>query len=292
MTKAVLILVCMALGAGLPWLAHGLPALPWLIGVLLLCAFCAMPRGTSRPTALHLRLLLAAWAVGGVACAALWTWDRDLALGALLAGAAPTAAAAPTVVAALHGRAAFAAVAVLGSNLVAAVLWPLLLIALAGGAAPDPLLMVLKVTPVVALPWALARVLLRVRPALAGWLAAQLPRSFLLWLVCLAIMSATASAHLREAGTHALLPPLAVAVGVCVLSFVLGHRLGRPDLTIEASQCLGQKNTALATWTALVCTGPAAALVPICYILCHNLWNAGQLARRGRRTERAEAADV
>lgn len=58
-TKALLILFAIVLGAGFPQLAGGLPALPWIIGVLLLISFCA------------------------------------LALGALLTGAAPTATAAP-----------------------------------------------------------------------------------------------------------------------------------------------------------------------------------------------------
>ena len=95
MLKAAAILAAIVLGACVPGLAQAVPALPWIIGLLLLVSFCAMPRGASRPTPLHLRLILAAWALGGLACAALWSVDRDLALGALLCGAAPTATAAP-----------------------------------------------------------------------------------------------------------------------------------------------------------------------------------------------------
>lgn len=291
MRKALAILVAIILGAAVPDLARGVPALPWTIGTLLFVAFCAMPRGASRPTALHLRLILSAWILGGAACAALWGIDRDLAIGALLTGAAPTATAAPVVLAALGGDAVFAAVAVLGSNLLAAVVWPGLLALLQGGEAPgDPLAMFLRVAPVVVVPWMAARLLVRASPTLGARCAGLMPHTFTLWLVGLAIISATAAAHLREAGLHALLPHAGVAVALCAVSFVVGARLGGAGLRREGAQALGQKNTALATWTALACAGPGATLVPVSYILCHNLWNAVQLARRARA--QASADDV
>lgn len=279
MTKALAILAAIVAGALAPALAAGLPALPWIIGVLLFIAFAVAPRGTTRPTALHLRLIAASWAIGSIACAALWGVDRSLAIGALLTGAAPTATAAPVVVAALGGDAAFAAVAVLGSNLLACVAFPALLALLQGPDAPaGPAALFARVAPVVIAPWAIARLLVRVRPAWAALAGAQMGRSFALWLVGLLIISASAAAHLRAAGASALAWPAAVAGALCVASFTVGRWLGggRPGV----AQSLGQKNTALATWTALACAGPAAALTPVCYILAHNLWNAFQLARR------------
>jgi bile acid:Na+ symporter, BASS family len=292
MIKSIAIFVAIVLGATVPRLADGAPALPWIIGVLLFIAFCAMPRGTTRPTALHLRLILCAWLLGGIACVALWSIDRNLAIGALLTGAAPTATAAPVVLAALGGDAVFAAVAVLGSNLLAAVLWPVLLAVLQGSDAPgNPLALFLRVAPVVLGPWLAARILVRVAPVGAVRCAALMPHSFFLWLVGLAIISGTAAAHLRHAGLHALLPHAATAVVLCVMSFVIGARMGGPNLYREGAQALGQKNTALATWTALACAGPGATLVPVCYILCHNIWNAVQLARHGRGRGRNGTAD-
>jgi BASS family bile acid:Na+ symporter len=287
MTKALLILCAIVLGACFPQAARGLPALPYIIGVLLLISFCALPQGASRPSQLHIRLIVAAWLIGGLACLALWPVDRALALGALLTGATPTATAAPVVVAALGGNASFVAVAVLGSNLIACALFPALLAILQGPDAPgSPLELVLRVMPVVMTPWLVSRLLVGYRPAWAALLARQMDRSFLLWLCGLTVMSASASGYLRLAGLHALLPHAAAAAVLCVLSFVIGRRLGG-DRALEAGQALGQKNTALATYTALACAGPPAALVPVCYILCHNLWNAVQLSVRGRPPPRA-----
>jgi predicted Na+-dependent transporter len=292
MSKALAILVAIVLGATVPSFAGGVPALPWIIGTLLFVAFCGMPRGASRPTGLHLRLILCAWLLGGITCAALWQFDRDLAIGALLTGAAPTATAAPVVLAALGGDAAFAAVAVLGSNLLAAVLWPGLLALLPGGAAHgSPLDMLLRVAPVVLGPWLLARTLVRVAPVAGAHCAALMPHTFALWLVGLTIISASAASHLRAAGLQALLPHAATAVVLCVVSFTVGRRLGGAGLQREGAQSLGQKNTALATWTALACAGPAASLVPVSYILCHNLWNAVQLAKRSRQATQVATAE-
>lgn len=286
MSKSLLILVGIALGALLPQLVAALPALPWIIGVLLLVSFCALPEGGARPSRLHLWLIAIAWAIGGTACAALWPIDRGLALGALLTGAAPTATAAPVVVAALGGNAAFAAAAVLSSNLLACLLYPALLWLLQGDSAPGgPWQLVGRVAPVVLAPWLVSLALRRWRPAWSAVVAAQLGRSFLLWLAGLAIVTASAATHLRQAGLHAVLPHAATAAVLCVAGFLLGHRLGRGR--VEVAQALGQKNTSLATWAALACAGPAAALVPVCYIIAHNLWNAVQLFARGHPPPRA-----
>jgi len=290
MLKALLIVIAIILGACVPQLARGVPALPYIIGALLFIAFCGMPRGGTRPTRLHLWLILASWLIGGGACLALWHVDRALALGALLTGAAPTATAAPVVVAALGGEAGFAAIAVLGSNLIACVAFPALLALLQGpDALGSPWQLLLRVAPVVLAPWLAARALIRLRPGWTAAVARQMDRSFLLWLVGLAIISASATSHLREAGLRALLPHAATAAGLCTLSFIIGRRLGGAH-RLEAGQSLGQKNTALATWSALACAGPSAALVPVSYILAHNLWNAVQLARR-RSAGAPSAAD-
>lgn len=282
--KALLICVAIVLGTVVPQLVRAVPALPYVIGLLLLVSFCALPLGGSRPTRRHWWLILASWVIGGTACAVLWPVDRALALGALLSGAAPTATAAPVVVAALGGDAAFAAVAVLGSNLIACLAFPALLAVLQGADAPgSPWQLLLRVAPVVFTPWLLSRALLRLRPSWAAGIAAQMDRSFLLWLCGLAVISASAADHLRHAGLHALLPHALTAVVLCVTSFVTGRLLGGAK-ALESGQSLGQKNTALATWTALACAGPPAALVPVSYILAHNVWNAVQLARRPRRS--------
>ena len=50
----------------------------------------------------------------------------------------------------------------------------------------------------------------------------------------------------------------------------------------EASQALGQKNTAFTIYLALTYASPLVALGPSCYVIWHNLWNSWQLHRAGR----------
>ncbi|MEG2248861.1 MAG: hypothetical protein RSB88_08120, partial [Akkermansia sp.] len=48
----------------------------------------------------------------------------------------------------------------------------------------------------------------------------------------------------------------------------------------ECSQSLGQKNTTLTIFLAMIyAPSPIAALGPTFYVLWHNLWNAWQLHR-------------
>jgi BASS family bile acid:Na+ symporter len=282
MARSLAILIALTVGALLPQLHVAAGAIPWLVAVLLLPAF-AGPSAGLAPRPLHLRLLIAAPLVGALACAALWRFDRDLAIGALLAGAAPTATAAPVVVAALGGDAAFAASAVLISNLVLPLLVPGALRLLLGEAAPLPLAAMFgHVALVVGLPLVAARLARIWRPAWADGLVRMQPWSFILWVGALVLVAAQASYAVRSSadGLGRSLVAAGIAGVLCLSCFLIGRRLGGRAQRIEGAQGLGQKNTALAVWMAGSFAGPVAALVPTWYILCHNLANAGQMARR------------
>jgi BASS family bile acid:Na+ symporter len=72
---------------------------------------------------------------------------------------------------------------------------------------------------------------------------------------------------------------------LCALQFSAGRILGGNARSLEASQSLGQKNTMLTLWLGMNAFGPVPALGPAFYVLWHNLWNAAQMARRGRLTK-------
>jgi BASS family bile acid:Na+ symporter len=69
---------------------------------------------------------------------------------------------------------------------------------------------------------------------------------------------------------------------LCAANFAIGRKIGGVGLGREASQSLGQKNTMLTIWLAVKFLNPLVALGPVCYVLCHNGYNAWQLARSGR----------
>jgi BASS family bile acid:Na+ symporter len=72
---------------------------------------------------------------------------------------------------------------------------------------------------------------------------------------------------------------------LCVVNFSLGRFIGGKKYSFEAGQSLGQKNTIFSTWVALNFFHPLAALGPIFYILCHNLYNAYLLYSRKNKLD-------
>jgi BASS family bile acid:Na+ symporter len=70
---------------------------------------------------------------------------------------------------------------------------------------------------------------------------------------------------------------------ICVVNFVAGHFLGKPKYPLECSQTLGQKNNSFTIYLALTYADPLIALGPTLYVFWHNIWNAWQLYRFGKR---------
>ena len=79
-----------------------------------------------------------------------------------------------------------------------------------------------------------------------------------------------------------------IALLICAVSFGTGSLLERKLLRREASQSLGQKNTTLTIYLALVYAGPRAAMGVISYVLWHNSYNAFQLFLTDRRKKLKE----
>ena len=114
--------------------------------------------------------------------------------------------------------------------------------------------------------------------------------SFFLWSVTLFIIAASGSysiAQHDEISKNYLLLIGSTTALICVMNFVCGRWLGEPGLKREASQSLGQKNTALTIFLALQFSDPLVALGPSFYVLWHNLWNAVQMLIHDRRIAQA-----
>ena len=77
-----------------------------------------------------------------------------------------------------------------------------------------------------------------------------------------------------------------IAMVICTLNFTLGYYLGEKGLRREASQSLGQKNTTLTIYLALVYASPLAAMGVISYVLWHNSYNAIQLFLVDRKKQK------
>jgi bile acid:Na+ symporter, BASS family len=278
------ILAALAVGALMPQ-AHILSgAIRWLIMTMLFFVFLQtrLERSALRPS--HGLLLLANLAMGFVG----WglgtlVGGRDIGLSLFFVGITPTAAAAPVIISFLRGRVDYVVAAFGVTNLGIAVLLPFVLPLALGRPTPDAFAAVAGTLGLVmAVPFVLAWTLRRFHPEAAAWPGKLRNLSFGIWLTTMTLVTANASHFLRsQTGTSPLvvLEIAGLALVLCAANFALGRAIGGRTFAREASQALGQKNTALTVYLALAYASPLVALGPTAYILWHNLWNSWQLHR-------------
>jgi BASS family bile acid:Na+ symporter len=73
-----------------------------------------------------------------------------------------------------------------------------------------------------------------------------------------------------------------VSLAACVVNFSLGRLLGGKNLTQEASQALGQKNTMFIIWISMTFLNPLVALGAMFYVIYQNLYNSYLLLNNDR----------
>jgi len=281
--RTVKLLAAMALGLAVPS-AHSFQYLiPYAIMAMLWLAFLDIrPMGLRRQ---HAYLLAANWGVGLLAWAVLLPFNRQLAFAGLLIGLTPTATASAVVTGMLGGRVEFVAGSILLTNVTAGLLLPVALPFLMGSHFPMQTAPFLKQTVCIVLgPLAVAQCLRVGAPAWTKSILRFRNFSFYLWLAVLFLVTANAGHFMRtqwHAGGNMLqIAQIAlIAVVLCAVNFGLGWKLGGAAFGRETSQSLGQKNTILTIWIALTYVNPIVALGPTFYVLCHNTYNAWQLAR-------------
>jgi BASS family bile acid:Na+ symporter len=285
MLRALAIVVAMGCGVLLPGLSAYAGWIRWILFAMLFLGFSGMPLHRLRPEKAHLRLLLAWPIFMALGWLVLLPFGRDAQLAGLLVAATPTATAAPVITGMLGGDVGFVSVAFLGSNLIGAVLLPLLLSIAGAGQIPSTLPFLFQTLALVLIPLGLSAALRGL--ALAQPALRQLRRlSFPLWLAALVLASAKTSEFLRSHPETGARTVLAIAGGsalLCSLHFLVGRSIGGKDRALEAGQSLGQKNTMLTLWLGLSVFGPVPALGPAFYVLWHNIWNASQMARQSLR---------
>ena len=284
MVRFFSILGALTLGACLPALAPWSWLIRWILLFMLFLAFLEVDPRTARPVRAHLKLLLVWPFFAGLGWLILRPFGEQAALAGFLVGATPTATAAPVVTGLLGGQVGFVTVSVLGSNLIAAFALPAALAMLPGTHAAAPGTSVLLDTLVlIGAPLGFAQGIRFVSPEITRALQRLRGASFPLWVVALALIAARTSRFLLDHPEVPRSQVLAIFAGsgvLCAAHFLAGRLAGRPDLSLEAGQSIGQKNTMLTLWLGLAAVGPVAALGPASYVLWHNLWNGFQLSRK------------
>lgn len=267
---------------------------PWLIFAQLLLTFCKIDMAELKPKRWHGWLLM----IQGFSCVlaagvlllvpmsalSIGVWE-----GMMVCLICPTATAAAVITGKLGGNAATLTTYTLFSNLLGAVMVPLVFPLVEpheGLTFWSAFLKILsKVFPLLLSPFLVALLLKYYVKGVHRWLMEHSGMAFYIWAFALALVMGQTARSLINSDVSAWL----VALGglfTCLVQFFFGKRIGSAyNDRISAGQALGQKNTVLAIWMASTYLHPLATIAPGSYVLWQNIINSYQLWKK-RNNER------
>lgn len=290
-------MIFIPLGAGMffPQAVILSPAIRWLLMVMLLMVFLQLNLKDLKVRRSHFYLLLVNVLIGVASYLVTWwiTGNDILSKAAFFVGITPTATAAAVVMGFLSGNVGYVITSFVFTNVGIAFVMPALMGWVCGNTSWDFMLRVFEsLFYLLVIPYAAAMVVRKVYPAAREWPKKCKTATFSLWSFTLFIIAAIAADFFKknpDISMWIVAETALIALIICIVDFGLGYFLGEKDLRHEASQSLGQKNTTLTIYLALVYAGPLAAMGVISYVLWHNSYNAVQLFLHDRKKALAEA---
>ncbi len=265
---------------------------PWSIGLMLLLTYLGIEKEQIAPKRAHTKLLIAnaLSATFFVSIALLMQWPA-LAEGLFYCAAAPIATAAPVIIGILGAQVGFMTTAMLLSHLIFALSTPFILPLLvqSEGQAHWQLTLGLlqEMALILLLPALLALGLRALFSQSKSWSKKIAPYSIYLWMLNILIITAAGVKNIAsmQVQAHDMLLMAGVALLVCTINFTLGSWLGKPQLSQEYAQGMGQKNTILSLFIASQSFGsPLAYIAPAFYVFFHNIASSVQISRAKRNS--------
>ena len=265
---------------------------PWLIFAQLLLTFCKIDLKELKPKRWHLWLLMiqgfsCALAAGVLLFVPMSELNKGVWEGMMVCLICPTATAAAVITGKLGGNAATLTTYTLLSNLLGAMMVPLVFPLVEpheGLTVWSAFFRILsKVFPLLLAPFFVALFLKHFLRSVHCWLMEHSGMAFYIWAFALALVMGQTARSLFNSDVSAWL----VALGglfTCVVQFLLGKRIGSVyHDRISAGQALGQKNTVLAIWMASTYLHPLATIAPGSYVLWQNVINSYQLWKKRKK---------
>jgi bile acid:Na+ symporter, BASS family len=269
------------------------PITPYLIFCMLLVTFCKLSPRKIRLSRIHIWLVTIQIFGCIIVYLSFYKFSPLIAQGAMICILAPTATSAPVITGILGGSVASITTYTLISNLIIALLAPIIF-SFVG--AHNGLLFLYsflqigrKVGPILILPLFVAWGMQLFTPRIHKKIVSFHLLSFYLWAFALMIvMGKTVSFLINQEnpdiGTE-LLIALASLI-ICILQFIVGRKIGNKyHKTIAGGQSLMQKNTILSIWMAQVFLNPISSIGPASYVVWQNTVNSWQLWKRRKLNE-------
>ncbi|MBD5170840.1 MAG: transporter [Bacteroidales bacterium] len=273
------------------WMGYVTFLSPYLIFAMLFVTYCRLDLRDFKPGRFQLELVAVQLVLSALVYGALAPFNHTVAEGVFICVFIPTATAAPVITSMLGGSISKVATYSLISNLVVAIIGPVVLAAVGDHAEYTLLqstyLIMARVLPLLLLPIALAMAVTKFMPRVHRAIAGAQQVSFYLWAVALFIIvgSSVSFAVARwDATVSTDMMWLALgALVVCLIQFKVGRAVGRRfGDPVAGGQGLAQKNTVLAVWLALAYMNPVASIGPAAYIAWQNIVNSWQLIKAQR----------
>ena len=149
------------------------------------------------------------------------------------------------------------------------------------------LLILSKISPVIALPFFVVLVLQVFFPKTNHFLSRYKGISFYLWAICLLLTLGQTINFIfihGEGNENTILALGISSVITCTIHFATGKWLGgKYGDRIAGGQLLGQKNTAMGIWMANTYLNPLASVFLAFYSIWQNLFNSWQLWYQDRK---------
>jgi len=299
--RPAMIFVPLGLGMFFPQAACTSFMIRWLLMIMLLMVFLGLNIKDMKLRKSHFVVLLANLLIGvsSYLLVKFITRNDTLATSAFFVGITPTATAAAVVMGFLGGNIGYVLTAFVVTNLGITFVLPPLMGMVCGDTSWSFMLRVLEsLMFLLVIPYLASRIVLKIHPAAKEWPKKVRTATFSLWSITLFIIAATAAEFFQKnpdislgiVGKIAL-----IALLICAVNFAVGHWIGEKGFKHESSQSLGQKNTTLTIYLALVYAGPLVAMGVISYVLWHNSYNAIQFfihdRRRNGKSDSAEKTD-
>ena len=268
---------------------------PALIFAQLLLTFCKIEPRELIPSPWHGWLLLFQF-FSAALIASLLIFMRiegaykEVFEGAMVCLICPTATAAAVITGKLGGSASSLTTYTLLSNVLAAIVVPLMFPLVEPHADITFIVAFLKILskvfPLLLCPFFLALLFRYWLPKVHQLLLGLRDMAFYLWSIALAIVTAQTVRSLVNSDAAVSIEVLIAlaCLFTCALQFYLGKRIGsRYSDRISAGQALGQKNTVLAIWMAYTYLDPLSSVGPGSYVLWQNIFNSYQLWKKRKR---------
>lgn len=265
-------------------------AVPYVIFAILVLTFSGVRLSSLRPSKLDLWIALFQTAVS---IGLYWlmkglTSDEVLAQGTMMCVLCPVASSVTVVAAMLGANPVRTTTYTIVGNLMVALIAPVYISFIAGsggsaGIAGLFLMIFVKVSTVIALPFIAVWLLQKLVPAVNDGIARHKQLSFYLWAFALfvTIGQTIDFVVMRWHENYLTVMCLGLAsLAVCVMQFSVGRLIGRRyNDMIAGGQLLAQKNSAMGIWMLNSFLNPVASAGMAFYSVWQNIFNSWQIYR-------------